>query len=320
MKGPSVDHVTVGLGSGSSYVAWGLVGAVTTPVGPLDTCSGTSSLVSATIGGAGTLTQISLADPTSDIAASVTTTDVYAALPCAGSGSGEVAEVSTGTENVMAALPRAAVVAVSGDTVFAAGSQPSMPVCYDSNNNPTTCMAGDSQTCPEQTTSGSVVAYAMTGASLVLTSFPVGNGSAATMLALPEQLETMVDPDEDADQHAEVLHAMSLGVLDLVVLPGQQYVSLVTTNSYYTLEFGIGNGGDSQLIIPCLAATTNNWMLLDLESASVAQRIRTNCDLTVGSGGSAVFPDWVCADPPAGEAPAQGSYTPTSVGALFGSR
>jgi hypothetical protein len=276
--------------------------------------------VSAVIGGNGSLQPFSLADPTSAVAASVTTTDVYAALPCAGSAStpGEVAEVSTGTENVIAMLPRAAVVAVSGDTVFAAGSQPSMPVCYDGSNNPTTCAAGDSETCPEQTTTGSVIAYAMTGASLVLTSFPIGGsgGSAATTLMLPEQEETMVDPDEDADQHAEVLHAMSLAPLDLVVLPGQQYVSLVTTNSYYTLEFGDGN----QLVIPCLSATTNNWMLLDLTSSSVAQRVRTNCDLTVGSGGSAVFPDWVCADPPAGEAPAQGSYMPTSVGALFGSR
>jgi hypothetical protein len=314
MKGPAVDRVTVGLGSNGGYVAWGLVGAATVPAGPLDACSGSSSLVYASIGSNNTgLQQMALSDPVAAIAAGPTTTSVYAALPCAN----EIAEVSTGSANAMTSLSRAAVVAVSGDQVFAAGSQPSIPACIDSTSNPTPCTPNAKASCPQQATPSDVIAYAMTGASLVIKSFPIRMGSAATSLALPEQQETMLDPDDNAGQFAEVLHTMSLAPLDLVVLPGQQYLALLTTNSYYTIEIG-DNAGN--LLIPCLSATTSNWILLDMAAASVAQRIRTNCNLTVGPDPTAQFPSWVCATP-TGETPTIGStYAPTSVGALFGAR
>ena len=48
------------------------------------------------------------------------------------------------------------------------------------------------------------------------------------------------------------------------------------------------------------------------------QRIRTECDLTVGP--SSLFPQWKCGAPPDGEDTMEGNYMPTSIGALFGAR
>ena len=74
----------------------------------------------------------------------------------------------------------------------------------------------------------------------------------------------------------------------------------------------------TQIILPCLKTTTGDWLLMDLASSSVAQRVRTTCNLTTGPAD--VFVNWACDDPPDGEASTVGSYQPTSVGALFGAR
>ena len=59
-------------------------------------------------------------------------------------------------------------------------------------------------------------------------------------------------------------------------------------------------------------------MLLDMASSSIAQRVRTQCQLTVGP--ATTFPMWACDTPPDGERSKVGDYAPSSIGALFGAR
>ena len=72
--------------------------------------------------------------------------------------------------------------------------------------------------------------------------------------------------------------------LDLVTLPGGQYVSLITTNTYYIAALAQG----ATVILPCLKITTADWMLMDMASSSVASRVRTNCNLRSATAGDDV--------------------------------
>jgi hypothetical protein len=115
--------------------------------------------------------------------------------------------------------------------------------------------------------------------------------------------------------HAQVLRAFGTVPVDIVALPGGQHVGIVTSSNYYIEELTDGLG---TTILPCLNATTADWLLLDLASSSIASRVRTSCSLEVGAG--AFFANWKCDDPPVGEQSAFGEYVPLSVGALFGAR
>ena len=73
------------------------------------------------------------------------------------------------------------------------------------------------------------------------------------------------------------------------------------------------------MILPCLKTESADWMLVDLASSSVAQRVRAHCQITAMRSG-AIFDMWECDDPPQAEQSTQGDYLPLSVGALFGAR
>jgi hypothetical protein len=88
----------------------------------------------------------------------------------------------------------------------------------------------------------------------------------------------------------------------------------VTSNSYYIESLSDG----FQYILPCLKATTGDWLLVDLASSSIAQRVRSSCQLVFRPG--AYFSDWACDEPSAAERSTQGDYMPLAVGALFGAR
>ena len=76
------------------------------------------------------------------------------------------------------------------------------------------------------------VSFVTEGARLLVQSIPLAGGDPIE-LTLPEQRETMIDVDDPARQHAQVLHALGTVPIDLVALPGGQYVSIVTRNSYF---------------------------------------------------------------------------------------
>ena len=158
------------------------------------------------------------------------------------------------------------------------------------------------------------VSYVGQGARLAVQSIPAGGG-AATTVVLPERRETMVDTEDPSRQHAQVLHPLWSAPLDLVTLPGGQYVAVVMKNSYF-----IDSTSDGiQYILPCLKVSSADWLLVDMASSSIGQRVRPHCTITNMRQG-AYFSSWACDDPPEAETPKQGDFTPLSVGALFGAR
>lgn len=307
--GVGVDRVTVGPTLDGHIVAYGLLARVAPPVGPVDTCTGTSSLISVDVDKPEpTATPVSLGQAVADIAAAPNTPALFAALPC----TGKISRWDNGGFTDIATLPRAAVLAVAGEKVWAAGTKPSLPVCGNISGT-TACTPAAVPDC--SSTASIQLGYVTTGASLIVESIPLAGG-AATEVDVPEPRETMIATNDPARQHAQVLRALSVQPLDLVVLPGGQYVSLITTNTYFITA--LGNSGN--VILPCLRTITGDWMLMDMASSSVTQRVRTKCDLSVGTQTGNEFPTWICEDAPVGQTPALGEYQPTSVGALFGSR
>jgi hypothetical protein len=311
VNGPSVDRITVGLATDGTMTAFGLVGRVTAPAGPTDMCAGVSSLVTAQIDSPPPSVQaMPLTKPVSDIAANPSSAALFATEPC----DGKVVKLDGEVSSDVALLERAAVLTVAGGRIWAAGSHASSPVCLPGNTCPPAATAG----CSSTTGSSGQISYVVPGANVLVESIPITGGQPVTLM-VPERRETFVNTDDEADQHAEVLHSLALEPLDLVALPGGQYVSLVTTNSYFITE--LVDQGTLSVIIPCLLATTGDWLLLDMASSSVAQRVRTQCNLTVGAyDSSTIFRHWKCDDAPAGQASAFPDYMPVSVGALFGAR
>ena len=312
----AIDRITVGPDANGKMFAFGLIGRTAPPELPpeLATCSGMSSLVTVAVDNPSVSAPKTLPMAVSAIAAAPSSPALYATLPCdkqvAKVMGDPTAEVSTLMFAKQADLDGAAVVAVFGDRVWAAGTRPSSPVC-ENGTGPVQCVTGTPIGCPEP--SGAHLAYVTQGARLVVQSIPLAGGMPITF-ELPERRETMISTDDPAQQHAQVLHSLSIVPLDLVVQPGGQNLSLVARSAYYieSLSDGI------QTILPCLQGTTGDWLLLDMAQTSVAQRVRTECMLTVGPG--AFFRKWSCDAPPEAETTKVGEYMPQSVGALFGAR
>lgn len=307
-----VDRVTVGPASDDQMFAYGLVGRVAPPATPLVPCMGSSSVVAVSITAPAVTAPKPLGAAVSGIAAAPSQPAVFATLPCTGQvariDGDPTSEVTTLELTMMSPLKNAATLAVLGDRVYAAGTTPSTPVCTTGQ-----CTTNASTACPE--TSANRVAYVTNGARLLVQSLPIAGGDAITV-ELPERRETMVDTTDMARQHAQVLHPLGTVPLDLVVIPGGQFVSVVTRSNFY-IESLINAA--SQLVLPCMKTESADWVLVDMASSSAAQRVRTHCEITHMRPG-AYFSSWECDVPPEAERSTQGDYVPQSVGALFGAR
>jgi hypothetical protein len=313
----AVDRVTVGpAGSGTLY-AYGLIGRVEPLLLPFGTCTGTSMMVAIDVDAPEASAPVALPQPTSDLAAAPEAPSLFATLPCMG----KVVKVSGGIEGNdisfqdFAPLERASVVTVDSSRVWAAGTKAAIASCSDGMSGTGTCSAASSTRCPLKFTNGSIAAT-MQGAQTIVQSIPISGGMPIT-IALPTRRESMVDSGDPGGQHSQILRALGTVPLDFVVLPGGQYIGLVTKSQYYIEE--LTNGAATYIYLPCLDAQTTDWLLLDVATSSVAQRVRTTCNLVVGPSDD-IFPDWKCDDAPAGEGPQFGPYTPISVGGLFGAR
>ncbi|MBA2538860.1 MAG: hypothetical protein H0V17_04430 [Deltaproteobacteria bacterium] len=306
-----VDRITVGPAADGRLRAHGLIGRVAPTINPLATCSGTSMIVSIDVGAPpATATAIALPDAVSDLAAAPENVGLFATLPCAGKVARITGDLDGGTPTFedFAMLPRASVLAVAAGRVIAAGTAPSDPTCSPS------CQPTSSTACsgPQP---ASKVNFVEAGAHLVVLSSPIAGGMPIT-IDLPDRRETLIDSDDPADGHAQVLRPFGAVPVDLVALPGGQHVGIVTSSNYYIEE--LTDQGTGITILPCLNATTADWLLLDLASSSIASRVRSSCTLVVGQAD--LFPNWECDVPPPGEQSAFGEYVPISVGALFGAR
>jgi hypothetical protein len=304
---PPVDRITVGPDVDGGMIADGLVGRIAPPTGPVDACAGTSSIVEVTVAAPADAQAMALDKAVSDIATSADATTLYATLPC----EGQIAQLDGTTFTNVAPLERAAVLAVAGNRVWAAGAHASTPVCANGS-----CAQGAQPSCPQQVSG--MIGYVDQGAHLILASIPLEGGT-ATDIDLPERRETMLSTDDPAGVAAQVLRPLSARPLDLVALPGGQYLALVVASEYYTTARVESTGFGDEIVLPCLDATTGDWMLIDTASTSIAERVRTQCDLTVGPSDS-IFQGFACEDPPAGEQVQGMGYQPISVGALFGAR
>jgi hypothetical protein len=308
----AVDRVTVGPAGDGRMVAYGLVGRVAPPENPLTPCMGMSSVVAVFVDTPAVTAAKPLGAAVSGIGSAPAQAAVFASLPCknevARIDGDPTSEVATLSLTKMKDLSNAAAVAVLGDRVYAAGTKPSVPVCAMPP-----CTPAHSTACPE--TSNTRVAYITDGARLVVQSFPIANGEAVT-IEFPQRNETMIDMGDGAKSHAQVLHPFGTVPLDIVALPGGQYLSIITRSTFY-----IESATDSVfgVILPCLKTETADWLLVDLASSSIAQRVRSHCNITHKRMG-ALFPNWECDQAPEGEKSMMGDYIPISVGALFGAR
>jgi hypothetical protein len=308
----AVDRVTVGPASDGRMFAYGLVGRVAPPDTPLVPCTGMSSVVAVSVDAPAVTSSKPLGAAVSGIAAAPAEAAVFATLPCMGRvariDGDPTSEVAQLMLTMMSELKNAAAIAVLGDRVFSAGTTPSTPVCALGQ-----CTTSASTACPE--TSNNRVSYVTNGARLLVQSLPIAGGNAITV-EMPERRETMADATDAARQHAQVLHPLGTVPLDLVVLPGGQYVSVVTRSSFY-IESLINAA--AQLVLPCMKTQSADWLLVDMASSSVVQRVRTHCEITNIRPG-AYFSMWECDQPPEAERSTQGDFLPVSVGALFGAR
>lgn len=317
--GAAVDRVTVGADGHGVLTAYGLIGRVSPPAGPFDTCTdatASSQIVAVAIGAPSVLTPVAVPVALSDIAAGPSAGLLFGTAPCDGKvesidASGAVTDIET--------LERAAVLSVLGGRVWAAGSHASLPVCLKpgAGNNEIPCVPESDESCPPP--SGNVtnfIGFVKTGANLIVESIPTQAGGATVTFDVPDRRESIINTDDGAGQHAEVLNSFSAEPVDLVALPGGQYVSLVARSSYFIQQLGDQNGF---IVIPCLKATTADWLLMDMASVSVASRVRTSCALVMGASDDE-FKNWACDATTEQETSTQGSYEATSVGALFGAR
>jgi hypothetical protein len=155
--------------------------------------------------------------------------------------------------------------------------------------------------------------WADQGAALTVASVSY-DGKDVVEVVAPARRQVILDTGDTAAQHAQDLKAMTAVPLDLVTLPGGQYVSVVA-ESYHYIIAAYDSGTP---LLPCLEYHTNDWLLFDFASASVAQRVRTFCGGDFKPTAS-LFGPWTCDEPPEAETSSV-QYKPTSVGALFGAR
>jgi hypothetical protein len=313
----AVDKVTAGPAENGTMYAYGLIGRVTPPElpPPMGTCSGSSSIVAIEVDNPTVHTPKSVTMAVSDIAAAPDTTALFASLPCAGRVArvtgDPTLEVGDLTLEEIATVQRAAVLAVAGNRIWAAGTQVAEAECSSTNGD---CATTSTVSCTGGTAND--VVYVDQGASIIVSSIPIDDTSQPITFVAPPRRETIIDSRDDAMQHAQLLKAISAVPVDLVTLPGGQYVSLITKSRYFIVT--LRNIITGEVILPCLDAETHDWMLFDLASSAVSQRVRTFCSVIVQPM-TGQFPMWACDQPPDAEL-SETEYKPTSVGALFGVR
>ncbi len=311
MVGP-VDRVTAGPNEAGTLFAYGLVGRVAPAElpPPMGACTaGPSSIVAIEVDNPTTRAPKPVGATLADIAAAPDAARLVAADPCSGQVvrvSGDpTAEVGVLAVENIAAIERAAVLTVAGNRIWAAGTDTAVPFCEGPPLG--TCSANSAPSCTA--TPQNDLGYADEGATLIVASISL-DGADVVKFVAPDHRETMLDIDDGAEQHAQVLKALSIVPIDLVTLPGGQFVSVIAQSKYFIVALLPD--------LPCLEAMAEEWMLFDLASSAVAQRVRTYCEVDA-TPSLVTFPRWKCGDPPKAEQ-SKVQYHPTSVGALFGAR
>jgi hypothetical protein len=205
---------------------------------------------------------------------------IFASNPC----TGKVTRIDGGAPALSMNVPGAGALAIEGSRLWAAGSAP-----------PTSTQ----------------------GARIRIASVRL-DGSDAQEVLLAPKAEVMTYDFDDAKELSLNIHADTLVPLDMAVLPGAQYVALVTRmDSHRAARFDTVS---ATKVIPEMNALVHDIVLADPASGAISQRIRAKCVLTLIAKTNAEFPDWSCITTTGAETQLGGESTPTAVGALYGGR
>lgn len=243
-------------------------------------------------------------------------------LPCSGSSMVLAYSLENPTEQPMVvANGQFSDIEASGDAVYA--SNPCLgKVTRIDTNGPALSLnvAGAGALAIEGNrlwAAGSAGATTTQGARIRVSSVRL-DGSDAQEVLLAPKAEVMTYDFDDANELSLNIHADTLVPLDLTVLPGAQYIAVVTRmDSHRAARFDTTT---ATKVIPEMNALVHDIVLADPQSGAITQRIRAKCVLTLIAKTNAEFPDWSCIETTGAETPIGGESTPTTVGALYGGR
>jgi hypothetical protein len=290
VAGPAVARVTVGLTADGRTIVYGLVGRVA-PSEIDEPCpTTTSQIASFDLAAPEAVTTDDVALGLADIAAGIDAPALVGAAPCDGS----VVSIDTDGEAglvELAPLERAALVAMQGTRVWAVGTQ-AAKLQYD----------------------GATIDYVDDDAITLVISTDIRGGSAPLEFALPRRRETMIDMDDPAREHAQVMKPMSALPIDMVVLAGGEFVAVTTRYKFHSSALVSG----TLIVLPVMDATTADVVLIDGATTTLAQRVRSECLLVTGNAD--FFPNWECGDADEAETPKLGQFEAVALGALYGDR
>lgn len=135
---------------------------------------------------------------------------------------------------------------------------------------------------------------------------------------LAPKAEVMTYDFDDAKELSLNIQADTVVPLDLAVLPGAQYVALITRmDSHRAARFDTST---ATKVIPEMNALVHDIVLADPSTGAISQRIRAKCVLTLIAQSNAEFPQWSCITATGAETPVGGESIPTTIGALYGGR
>jgi hypothetical protein len=225
-----------------------------------------------------------------DIAAGIDAPALVGAATCAN----EVVTIDGAMTSTIADLARASMVAIQGTRVWAVGTEPAK-IRY----------------------AGATVDYVEDDAIAQVISVDI-RGGGPLAFAMPRRRETMLDTDDPAREHAQVMKPMSALPLDLVVLAGGEFVAIATRYMFHSNALVQSGPFGNITVLPVMDSTTSDLILIDGATTTSAQRIRSQCELQTGTAD--IFPNWECGATDESEMPRFVEFETLALGALFGAR
>lgn len=156
------------------------------------------------------------------------------------------------------------------------------------------------------------------GAALVATSMDL-NGDDQSSLQVPVMQERAKTEDYSGpgDDAVRQMDADAVTAVHLGVFPGGDTLALTIDGSYFAPERGtIDVFGIELPILPEIQLYNREFVLLDVASATIIQRARTQCTLDVLSFDAVVF-EWECGESP-NQAVMIDPFVPTGLSILYG--
>jgi len=157
---------------------------------------------------------------------------------------------------------------------------------------------------------------ATVGARITLVTVSI-DGTNPRPTALPPKSEIVTYDGDSQHELSIFLHADTYIPIDLAVLPDADHVAVIARmDAHRDAAYDTFTGTK---VIPEMQATVWDVLLADPVTGATT-RIRALCNFMTIANSNAEFPDWSCASPSEGEAPAGGEYTPTAIDSVYGGR